>query len=361
MCISSRRNFRPSEEGFALVSAIVFLVLVLTLGVNMIQHAMQEVAGASRAKKENRAFQLADAGLDYAAWQLYNNGAHGLPATWTRTDLAGGTFTVTADHYAGAADTLLLLSTGNSQGWIAQIRAVGRFLGTGGTGQNAVFDHALLSDANLSLSGSFDVTGHVHTNGNAAVKGNADIDGDLSAVGSVTFTGNPDISGDVTPNVARIEPPTIDLEYYRRIADNYYTGDQTLSGDIALDGVTFIDGDAHINGNFSGAGVIVVTGDVHINGNATIQQPGDEFAIITCGSVRINGNCSVEGWIYAHNMDVPGLFEGNGNAHIVGGVAADVISCNGNMTIEYNSPTVDLPGSSSAPSQFDGICWQRVR
>ncbi len=365
MAMPTRHDVYPGaktgQDGFALLTAMVFLVLVLVLGGAMVQHAIHELGIASRAKKETRAFNLAEAGIDYAAWQLYNNPTTTLPATWSRGDLDGGPFAVEATYYPGTTDTIVLTSTGNSQGWISQVKVVGAFLSTGGGGQNAVFDCALFSDADLALSGNFDVGGDVHANANATVKGNPSVEGDLSACGSVEIKGNPDIQGDVIPGANRVPMPTVDLCYYRGIATEVYTGGHTFSGNTSLDGVVFVEGDAHINANFSGEGVIVVDGDVHINGNATLQSSEDEFAIVSCGTVRVNGNCTIEGWVYTHNVDVPGLFRGNGNADITGGVAADIIQCNGNMDIEYRTPTVDLPGSASAPAQFAAISWRRLR
>ncbi len=355
------RGNRRQEQGFALISVMAFLVLVLAFGTNMVEQAVQEVNGASRTKKETRAFHLAEAGVDYAAWQLYNHPSTSLPAAWSRSDLAGGTFTVVAEDYGGSDEAVIVTSTGNSQGWTSQVKVIGQFLGTTPSGQNPVFEHALFSDADLSLRGSFDVSGDAHCNGNADVRGNPTITGELTAGGSISIQGNPDIGGGATAGAPRIAMPTIDLEYYRSIADTVLEGGYTFSGQTHLDGVTFVEGDAHINGSFSGTGVIVVDGDAHINGNATVAEEDDEFAIVAAGNVRINGNWRIEGWVYAHNMDVPSTFEGNGNADIVGGVAADIVSCSGNMTVEYREATVELPGASTAPAQFQAISWRRVR
>lgn len=351
---------KTRQGGFALLTAMSFLVMVLALGGVMVQQAIHELAVASRAKRETRAFNLAEAGVDYAAWQLYNNPSTILPATWARSDLGGGTFTVEADYYPDTTDAIVLTSSGNSQGWTSQVKVIGMFLDAGGAGQNAAFDHALFSDVDLAMSGNFDIEGDVHSNGNATVQGSVAIAGDLSACGSVGIKGNPDIGG-VIPGADRVSMPTVDLQYYRSVATDVYTGGHTFNGNTTLDGVVFVEGEASINANFSGTGVIVVDGDVHINGNATLESEADEFAIVSTGSVRVNGNCTIEGWVYTHNVDVPGVFHGNGNADITGGVAADVVWCNGNMDITYRPSTVDLPGSASAPAQFASISWRRVR
>jgi len=361
-----RRNWcaaqSPSEKGFALISAVAFLVLLLGFGASMLQQTIQELNRAGRAKKETRAFNLAEAGIDYAAWRLYNGEGSSLPVTWSRSDLGNGDFTVNVASYDGSPDTLVLTSTGNSQGWASTVKVVGCFLRTEPDTQNPVFDYALFSDADLTLKGTFDLTGDVHTNGTATCQGGPSVDGDLFAAGSVSVQGSSNVTGEISSGAAKIGMPTIDLAYYRSVATTVYTGDTTLSGTTTLDGVTFIDGNANIGGQMSGTGVIVVNGSVTINGNVTLQNSeDDEFAIVSTGTVRINGNCRIEGWIYTHSVDVPSSFGGGGTATIVGGVAADVINCNGTLNVTYSEPTVELPGGDDAPAQFDSVSWRRVR
>jgi len=111
--------------------------------------------------------------------------------------------------------------------------------------------------------------------------------------------------------------------------------------------------------------MIVATGKVSINGNAKLVNPnsGDSFAIIAGGGVSINGNSTVQGWIYTHSVTNSDSFSGNGNATITGGIAADIISVNGNMTLIYKKPAdaLDLPGATAAPAQFGQISWRRVK
>ena len=355
------RRSRNADEGFALIAALVFLFVILMLGSNMIAQAVQELSTAGRAKKETLAFNLAEAGIDYGAWKLYNWGGSGLPKTWSKSDLAGGAFTVTAENWNGSATTILLTSTGTAQGWTSEVKVVGKFLTNGADDQNAVFDHAVFSNADMTMSGNFDITGDAHANGNITLKGSPSVDGDVSAMGKVKKQGSPNITGTITENQPRISMPAIDLAYYQAKATTILNGNQSFTGTTDLDGITFVDGDVTINGSFRGQGVIVVTGSVRMNGNATLTQASDAFAIVAAGGVRINGNCRIEGWIYAHNVDIPSTFEGNGNAEVIGGVAADVIKCNGSLTVIYKEVTVEMPGATVAPAQFDAVSWRRVR
>jgi cytoskeletal protein CcmA (bactofilin family) len=363
------RRRREPEGGFALVSAMIFLVVLLFVGASLVQTSSQELQTASRVRKESRSLNLAEAGVDYAAWKLYNAPSTALPVTWTRSDLPTGSFTVTASRYVDSggnpvADTVVLQSTGTSQGWPAQVKVVGRFLQNGGGSNNPIFDNALFSNADLNMNGTANITGDVQGNGNISMNGSPTIDGDVTAAGSIKKNGSVKITGVQTPNAPKAPMPVIDLAHYRSIATRVVPNNYNFNGstDLGTQGITYVDGNCNINGTFHGTGVIVCKGTVNINGNSKLESlENDHMAIIAAGSVRVNGTCRIEGFIYTHNVDVPAGFSGNGTADIYGGVVADVINVNGTIKIEYQAPTLDMPGATSAPSQFAAISWRRVR
>ncbi|MGD0111773.1 MAG: hypothetical protein ABSD48_07895 [Armatimonadota bacterium] len=359
---------RPrADRGFALISAVMFLVLILALGSSMLDQTVQEVATGSRVKKETRAFHLAEAGIDYAAWQLYNLQTVTLPVTWTRGDLGTGTFSTTVDKFNGSATTFAITSTGTSEGYASQVKVIGSFLSAGGGGstQNAVFNSALFSNSNLSMNGNFTVTGGTFSNGNTSMNGNATISGNVGSVGTIKTNGNAHIGGARTPGAAKISMPVIDTTHYKNEATQTFSTGKSFNGNTALNGVVYVNGNCSINGNFSGTGMIVATGTVTINGNAKLVNPNssDSFAIVAGGGVTINGNSTIQGWIYTHNVSNSDSFSGNGNATVTGGIAADVISVNGNFTLTYKQPSnsLDLPGAAAAPAQFGEISWRRVK
>jgi len=360
------RRRRGSESGFALVSAMIFLVVLLIVGASLVQTSMQELKTASRVRKESRALNLAEAGIDYAAWRLYYAPSTPLPVTWTRSDLGTGSFTVTASRYVDLSgnpvpNTVVLQSTGASQGWPSQVKVVGNFLQNPGV-NNPIFDNALFSNSDLSLKGTADITGTVACNGNLGLQGSAQVTGDAQASGGITTKGSSQITGAQAPYAPKVPMPTIDLAYYRSIATTVVSNGYSFNGTTALNGVTYVDGDCNVNGTFSGTGIIVARGQVHVNGNATLQDPSsDSLAIVSAGGVTINGTCTVQGFIYTHNLDVPAGFTGNGTADITGGVVADVITCNGTLLVHYKEPTQSLPGATSDPAQFAAISWRRVR
>jgi len=354
-----------SESGFALVSAMIFLVVLLIVGASLVQTGSQELQTASRVRKESRALNLAEAGVDYAAWKLYYAPTQSLPVTWTRSDLGTGTFSVTASRYVdgsgnSVANTVVLQSTGTSQGWPSQVKVVGKFL-VHPEENNPIFDHALFSNADLTMGGTADVTGSIACNGNLTLQGTPSVTGDARASGKITVKGG-NITGTKTAFAPKVPMPTIDLAYYRSIATTVVGTGYHFLGNTALNGITYVDGNCDINATFSGTGIIVCSGKVTVNGSATLESlENDSLAIVSAGGVRVNGNCTIHGFIYTHNLDVPAGFAGNGTANITGGVVADVITSSGTLNIVYKKPTQSLPGANSDPAQFAAISWRRVQ
>jgi cytoskeletal protein CcmA (bactofilin family) len=339
--------------------AVAFLVLILALGSSMLDQTVQEVATGSRVKKSAASFHLAEAGIDYAAWKIYNGGGAVLPVTWTRSDLGTGTFTVTAKQFNGSATTLVLDSTGTTEGHAAEIKVIGALMTTGVTQENAAFDYALFSNAALTIKGSATVNGKVMANGNVTVSGNPTVTGSISSSGTISAKG----SYTVFPKVPKISMPVVDVNHYKSEAGVILADGSDIP--TTLNGVVFINGSAHINGTktITGKGVIVVTGNVVVNGGAVINvKSGSEFAIVTTGSIQTNGNCTINGFLYAHNVSNSADFSGNGTASLTGGVVADVVDkASGNITITYKQPTVELPGAQGAPPQFAAISWRQVK
>jgi len=356
-----RRMGNP--RGSAFLTAMIFLVILLGFGASFVEMSIQEVSRASRIRKETRALSLAEAGLDYAAWRIYNESPASYPVPYSRTNLPEGSFSAEVDVYEDAdgnpvPNSLQVVSTGVSQGWTAQVKAVGQYLISPGD-NNGIFDNALFSDSDMTVQGNANITGTVHSNGNLTVKGSSTIAGDASSSGWLSESGT-HITGSKTQYTAKKSMPTVDIQYYRSQATTSYTSSQTFTG-TTLDGIVFVDGDVTISGQVDGKGVIVATGTIHVNGNTYLADADAEFALVTTGSVRVNGGARIEGGIYAHNVDVPAEVLGLGTADILGFVVADVITSTGNLKVTYNPPTIELPGSSDAPVQLDVISWRRVR
>jgi cytoskeletal protein CcmA (bactofilin family) len=353
-----------NRRGNAFLTAMFFLVILLGLGTVFVETSIQEVARASRVRKETRALSLAEGGLDYAVWRIYNENPTSFPTTYSRTGLPEGEFSaVVSRHYdesgAMVPNSLEIISTGTSQGWQAEVKAIGQYMTTT-TNNNSVFDHALFSDSDIYLGGTADIVGDIHSNGNISLSGTPSVDGDGSASGWIKDKKG-GITGTKTQYAPKIPMPVVDVQYYRSIATTIYSSSQTFSGTTTLDGVIFVDGDMHISGQVDGDGVFVATGTIHVDGNVTLANADSSFALISTKKIKINGSAEIEGVLYAHNAETPATIDGNGTATITGAVVADLITTNGTLLVTYHTSDQDLPGSESSPIQVDVVSWRRVK
>ncbi len=77
----SRPKISPRKEhGFVLIASMLMLIVMTLLAVSMYHNFPVQENVASNTKEKGRAFQLAQATLEYAEYTLYVNGAS-LPAT----------------------------------------------------------------------------------------------------------------------------------------------------------------------------------------------------------------------------------------------------------------------------------------
>jgi hypothetical protein len=357
------------RRGFVLLTALVFLTVILMLGTSMISQTVQELSTASRIKRDTAALNIAEAGIDYACWRLYKGQVDGvavaLPVTYTRSNIGGGSFSVRASVHPTYADAIVLDSTGTVQGYTAEAKVVGEYLKSEITGQNMVFDYALFSNTDINMTGTFDVYGNTFANGSTTLKGAAKIHGNASGVGKIS--GGNSITGTASSGKPKVGMPTIDLAYYKAIAKanfTYYTSESGVPNPIVFGtgGVIYVEGPLHINGQFSGKGVVVATGAITINGQATLKNPAtDSFALISPTSIKISGGATVQGWVYSHSVTNNATFTGTGNSTVTGGIAADIITNSGTCTVTYKVPSGELPGANHSPQQFDAVSWRRVR
>lgn len=367
-----RAGRRRGERGFALIAAIVFLTVMLILGASMVASTVQELHTASKIKKDTQALNLAEAGVDYAAWKVYNIGKDNLtlPLTYTSSDLGTGSYRVTISQYQGTNDNLVVESTGyvqdttasNDNVYQAKVKVVGSFLTTGPTTQNQVFDFGVFSGGPLTMGGSLHVTGTAHANGNIKTNGNPTVTGKVTSSGTKIGSSSNYLGG-TEVGVPKIAMPVVDLAYYRAHASQIYSHNKAFNEHEVLDGIAYVDGDCTINSHFSGRGVIVASGRITINGNACLENEAtDAFALISATGIKLNGNCTVEGWVYAHNVAATATIDGNGSAVVTGGLAGDTVDkATGNLTVIYKQSDLDLPGGVSAPAQFAAISWRRVK
>ena len=182
------------------------------------------------------------------------------------------------------------------------------------------------------VEGNIQAVGDVIVENNAVVRGywihrytlkqNAVVGGDVWANGVVDNSSSK-IEG-IYPNQSMdlrftVHPfPEIDLDWYRKNADYYYSGSQTWSGDLNLNGLFYIDGNLNIQGTYSGVGTVVVSGTVTFEGNlgcTDIEQ--DDLCILCAGNVTLINGAQVRALVYS-----PAIVTIDNNAVLRGSVIA---------------------------------------
>jgi len=364
------------------VVAVVALFVMLVLGVVFVQAGTNSAVNASRQREAAKALMLADAGVDYAAWEFgHNYGAAGSlgfdpsagPFEYTSPPIqvGAGTFQYHAvKPYKGLANLIGVTSTGTTQQGRQQqqIFAVMKTLPL----VAAVFDYALFSDHNLRLGGDTIVDGNIaeggrgiHANGNIKFVGDSyQVLGNATATGKITNSDN--VTGTVEQYSARIAMPEIDLDRYADIADITYMGDVSLNNvDFGLGTqenpqIIFVDGLVSLSGNITGVGTIVSTQGFKVTGTVQYSDDGSALAMLTTGDFKLAGTADIVGLIYAHNVTSDAEFTGTGTPTVYGAVVADVVTVNGTIDVTWDPRLKNINGLPGSEGQVDVISWERV-
>ena len=378
MMLRTRQNTR----GWSMAAALVSLVVMMVLGVTLLSATTQSLRQASRKHKESRALALAEAGVEHVLWRLYEETME-VPGSIVLNDF-GGTATTSVTPYLDTAgqpvpDCVWISSMGHVQGWTTAVQVGARYiisidednpifgyalfcdrdLTLGG---GVSFDHDIHTNGNLRINGGVDVGGNVEAGGNMSLKGGNSISGDINYGGTFDTTGGTTIGGDMVADCTLIPLPTIDCAYYREQAVITYNGSHNFAGRTTLpDGVIYVEGDVHLSGQVVGTGTIVVNGDVHITGSVTYGDEGSQLVILSTGQVTCAGGIDVWGFIYAHNLENQGGWEGTGDVTIHGSIIADNITSQGNLVLEY-VPAVNIgpPDDPDQPPQIATFTWEKV-
>jgi hypothetical protein len=368
--------FLNSRRGSVFLLAMAALITLMLLGTSLIQTSIQGLSFASKDRRHMEAFCLAESGVDMAITKLYEdydgiNAALATSGTYSDSfTLAQGdvSYTVTAP-YQGIADSCLIVS--DSTTWTGEqvrIRVVASYQ----VDPSRVFEGAIFCDSPLTLNGSGGVYPDADgTGGDIYAHGDINFNGtsfSMSEDGSIYTTGTTNwIPPEVPPthvheNVAPLQMPVIDLNYYESIATTVYNGNKTFnSGDLEnLSGVIFVKGNVRISGSYTGQAVIVATGSITVTGNVTTSNPDtDTLALLSPKSIKISGNSTVHGLVYAHSVVDDAEVTLSGNITVYGAIVSDVVRTNGGIEVYYRDVWKDLPLPGVGKTQWAPISWEQ--
>ena len=316
-----RRNSRNSRRGAAYLIAVTTLLVGVVLALAMLRVAGGCFMAENTRHSKRAAVNLAEAGVDYAYWQIHYNGAH-LPYQAT-VSLATGTFNVSAvDDGTRDASTVVITSTGLSGGHSYTVRRV--VLGP------LPYHYARCENTNISDADTLTSTGTgrgLRANGTIWLGSSGNnVRTGAWAGGAITA------SGTVTPRYPNTPPirfPDIDYNYYYSNAGYYHPADATYTS-LNFPGQSVIIVVAHdltVKGTYRGVITFVVGHDVSVNGPLLAADGSSYIAILALDAITIEATATTaEGVFYCHNSASGGRVNVKGVTTINGSVCADVIA-----------------------------------
>ncbi len=220
---------RKREGGFILITLYLLLVICLAHATAMITHSFAELRGSQRFEAGNRAFYLAESGIDQAIRWL---GSQGTPPTGTAAlVLNGGWQTLGEGFYLSTVDpddgnptsftkryTLEGWGAGGQQASPTSLRRVRYIMQTESFSRYAYFTNSDTSVAGATLwfiTGDH-IEGPTHTNGQLNMYGTPIFDGLVTSVSSSLNqwgggppTTNPTFNGGLQLGASTVTMPTV--------------------------------------------------------------------------------------------------------------------------------------------------------
>ncbi|MCE5315398.1 MAG: hypothetical protein ABFD49_06275 [Armatimonadota bacterium] len=337
---------RGHNRGAAYVLALTTLLVGITLALAMLRSSSGCYIAENTRLKKQAAVDLAEAGVDYAYWQIHYQ-CRKLPHTADLTLTSGTVHIAATDDGDRETSTMLVTSTGTCGKHSHTIKRVVAGL--------LPYHYALCvkssiieADAIINSNG----TGGVRTNGliwltnygNTLSSGAWAAD-NISAVGTV----NPK-----HPNSPKIAFPEIDESYYYSVASKKYIGDTNVSFPISglSGGVIYVAGKAYVSGTYTGVYTVVASGDIVVNGSLSAANSSSFMALLSPDEIIVYNNSGyVAALLYSHNSLNTGNIQIYGYPTVYGSASADAFSTEHTAVINHNSGLnieamrqLDLPG-----------------
>ena len=395
--IKRRKSILSNNKGMALLTTLIFTFVLVSLGVALLTMTNNDTKLSTLQRESNKAFYLADAGIEDTLWKLNTkiiDGGQGV--NWRPTDEPDpGTAT---EYYQVTVAGDLLLNEGETVEVL--ITSVGKVLGGQfSSGKRTIevtaeidyltegmYDFAVLADKIILFNGTPgpDVVGDVHSNDDILVSGHfAD-----TYPGTATCLGDTNEIQDGNIGIGPIDIPPVDYDELEILSD---TAGNTIDHDISLaagdtsfgtedspiTGIHFIDGNLEVK---NGAeihvenGAIIVTGDIDVKNGAELYIYNDDdyidptdyttaLALVAQGDIKIYAkseiNKGVVQSVLADGVTTEGFIELKNGCEITGSVVADTVYLRNKSTINYPASGLNEFTKLGDPF-FKKTSWQEV-
>ena len=389
------------RRGSVMMISLGVIVVVTTLGASLMVRSLGEHGLGQRHAARERAFELAEAALDQASFNL-RTPLDAADDVLTAT-LPTGTLQVDAPVTQLGPNLWQVTTRGTSGQEQRRIEAVFQLI------PQSVFQFALFGDQQVNVSGSAITdsynsslgpyngdpnapgynashNGDVGTNGTAAggvtVGGSIFVDGQVAVGAGVAdplsvvsgynpafITGGtspPTDTQDVVAQSSTFPMPSVTIPAGLTCSDFTVTGDTTVTlppGDYCYRNLTIQGGGTLTTGGAGGVRVYL-TGELVARGNSTVGYAADpsqmQFLMSSSGSAEIEegtitGSTSFYGGLYGPNSTI----NITGNAEVFGSIVARQVNVSGSAVIHYDER---LSASTVVPNVYQRalISWREL-
>lgn len=399
-------NIFSNQKGMALLATLIFVFVLVTLAVALLTMTNNDTKLSTLQRESNKAFYLADAGIEDTLWKLNTSTDDGGMGTdwWEEpsnfpypTDPGTATeyyqVTIVGDgHDADGDDKIKINSTGTVIG--------GKF----SSGKRKIevtaeidyitetmYDFAILADKIIVFQGDPgpDIVGDVHSNDDILVS-------PANGTFVENYPGTATSSGDTNElNTENIGTKTITLPEvnYGRLRDKsdalgntivveggngkYVVSDNWGTETNPITGIHFIDGGLEVK---EGAeiwvenGAIIVTKDVEVKNGAVFEihnddgyidpaDPDTALALAAQGNIKIYAAANIEKGVVesvlADGTTTEGFIELKNGCTVTGSIIADTVYLRNKSTVDYPPSGFDEFTRKGDPF-FKKTSWQEV-
>jgi len=391
------KKIRSNQKGMALLTTIIFVFVLVSLGVALLTMTNNDTKMSTLQRESNKAFYLADAGIEDTFWKLNTSTENGGMGTgWRESSYYPDDTGTASEYYQVKIEKIGVDADGED---IIKITSQGTVFGEEfSSGQRRIevtaeidyplesmYDYAILSEKIILFQGTPgpDVVGDVHSNDDILVSGHfAD-----TYTGLATCSGDTNDINSANTGAPKIDVPVVDYEELktRALADeaasgevHYHTGNISLgNGEVRnWTGIHFIEGSLEAkNGSEIHVtnGAIIATGDVDIKNGALfdiynddtyidINDPITALALAAQGDIKIYAKSTIQkGVVQSVLADgtPEGYIELKNGCEVTGSIISDTVYLRNKSTVNYPASGINEMTKKGDPF-FKKTSWREI-
>jgi len=393
-------NMLSSQKGMTLLATLIFVFVLVTLAVALLTMTNNDTKLSTLQRESNKAFYLADAGIEDTLWKLNTSTDDGgMGIDWYKEEPADYPDPGTATEYY----QVTIIKAGEDAEGDAKIKITSTGTVIGGkfsSGKRkievtaeidyiteAMYNFAILAEKIILFQGTPgpDVVGDIHSNDDILVSGHfadtypvdssATCSGDTNDINSDNI-GTPTITLPFV-NYNIIHDPRDDLEYKAIQNKGVHDDNVIVSGEVLeWSGIHYIKGDLEVK---NGAGINVTNGAIIVEGNVDVKEgatfnilndttyinpadPSTALALVAQGDIKIYAKSEIrEGIVQSVLADgetAEGFIELKNGCKVTGSVIADTVYLRNKSTVIYGTGTSDF--TTKGDPFFKKTSWQEI-